>query len=130
MAHFFTTHVPAGSGDTICFGSLEFPALSPARMRVPPIFEPSQAFLFGSLDFVASRLGVLHLHEEAHVPAPVGGAPSIGSGTYDDFNDEAPALHSEQTLCSNPAVSNVHTVIYSLFTIFRRLSGGTALSAP
>ena len=60
--------------------------------------------------------------------APVGGAPSIGSGTPDDFNDEAPALQSEQTLCSNPAVSNVHAVIYLLFSIFHRLSGGTPLS--
>ena len=101
------------------FSSLEFPALPPTGMWVPPIFEPSQAFLFGSLDFVADRLDVLHLREEALVPAPVGGVPSIGSGTHDDFNDEAPALHSEQTLCSNPAVSNVHDVIYSLFTIFR-----------
>ena len=39
-------------------------------------------------------------------------------------------LQSKQMLCSNPAVSNVHAVIYSLFTIFRRLSGGTALSTP
>ena len=56
---------------------------------------------------------------------PVGGAPSIGSGTH---NDEASAFHSEQTLCSNPAVSNMHTIIYSLFTISRRLSGGTVLT--
>ena len=61
---------------------------------------------------------------------PVGGAPSVGSGTPNDFNDEAPALHSEQTLCSNSTVSNVHTVIYSLFAIFRRLSGRTPLSLP
>ena len=99
-------------------------------MWVPPVFEPSQAFLFGSLDFVANRLSVLHLSEEALVPAPVGGAPSIGSRTPSDFNDEAPALHSEHTLCSNPAISNIHTVIYSLFTIFCQLSGGTPLSAP
>ena len=62
--------------------------------------------------------------------APIGGAPSLGSGTHDDFNDEAPALHSEQMLCSNLAVSNVHAVIYLLFSIFRRLSGGTLLSPP
>ena len=61
MAHFFATLAVAGSGDTIRFGSLEFPALSPDGMRAPTIFEPSQAFLFGSLDFVADRLGVLHL---------------------------------------------------------------------
>ena len=119
MAHFFSTIAVEGSGDMIRFGSLEFPALSPVGMWAPPIFEASQAFLFRSLDFVADRLGVLHLREEALVPALVRGAPSIGSGTHDDFNDEAHALHSEQTLCSNPVVSNVHTIIYSLFTISR-----------
>ena len=53
MAHFSATPAMAGSGDTIHFGLLEYPALSTAGMRVPPVFEPSQAFLFGSLDFVA-----------------------------------------------------------------------------
>ena len=114
MAHFSATFAMAGSGDTIRFGSLEFPALSPVGMWVPSVFEPSQAFIFGSLDFVTDRLDILHLHEEALIPAP-----SIGSGTHDDFNDEAPALHSEQTLCSNSTVSNVHAIIYSIFTIFR-----------
>ena len=59
--------------------------------------------------------------------APIGGAPSIDSGMH-DFNGVAPALHSEQPLCSNPAVSNVHAVIYLLFSIFHRLPGGTPLS--
>ena len=54
MAHFFATPAVAGSGNTICFGSLESPVPSPTGMRVPPIFVPSQAFLFGSLDFVLS----------------------------------------------------------------------------
>ena len=130
MAHFSATFAMTGSSDMTRFGSLEFPALPPIGMWVPPVFEPSQAFLFESLDFVVDRLGVLHLCEEALVPAPIGGAPSIGSGMHDDLNDEASTLHFEQTLCSNPIVSNVHTVIYSLFTIFRRLSRGTVLSAP
>ena len=128
MADFSATPTVVGSGDTIRFGSLEFPALSPARMWVPPIFELSQAFLFESLDFVADRLGVLRLREEATIPVPVGGAPPAGSGTPNDLNNEAPALHSEQTLCSNPAVSNVHAVIYSLFTIFHQFSKGTPFS--
>ena len=118
----------AGLSNTTRFGSLDFPTIPPVGMWVSPIFKLSQAFLLGSLDFVVDRLGVLHLHEEALVPAPVGGAPSIGSRTHDDFNDEAPALHSEQTLCSNLVVSNLHVVIYLLFTIFRRLSVGTPLS--
>ena len=107
----------AGSDDTIRFGSLEFPAVSPAGMRVPPVFEPSQAFRFESLDFAADRLGILHLREEIRDPAPIGEMSSIDSGTR-DFDGAASALHSEQTLYSNPAVSNVHDVIYLLFSIF------------
>ena len=130
MAHFSATFAMAGSSDTTCFGSLEFPALPPVGMWVPPVFEPSQAFLFGILDFILDQLGVLHLREEALVPAPIGGAPSIGSGTHDNFNDAASVLHSEQTLCSNPAVSNVHAVIYLLFSMFCQSPGGTPLSLP
>ena len=75
MAHFSATLAVAGSGDTIRFDSLEFPALSPVGMWAPPVFEPSQAFLFRSLDFIADRLHVLHLQEEAHVLAPIEGTP-------------------------------------------------------
>ena len=100
MAHFSATPTVAGSGDTIRFGSMEFPALSPAEMRVPTVFEPSQAFRFGSLDFAADRLGILHLHEETRDLAPVGEVPSIDSGKR-DIDGAASALHSEQTLCSN-----------------------------
>ena len=39
-------------------------------------------------------------------------------------------LYFEQTLCSIPAVSNVHAVIYLLFSIFHRLSRGSLLSPP
>ena len=41
MAHFSATFAMVGSGDTIRFGSLEFPALPPVGMWVPPVFEPS-----------------------------------------------------------------------------------------
>jgi hypothetical protein len=71
-------------------------------MWVPPIFEPSQTFLFGSLDFVIDRLGILHLCEEALVTVPVGGVPSIGSRTLGDFNDGALAFRSKPMLGSNP----------------------------
>ena len=56
--------------------------------------------------------------------------PSVGSGPPDDLNDEMPMLRSEPTLGSNPTVSNVHIVLYSLFNIFRQLLGGTLLSSP
>ena len=61
MAHLSTIFVVVGSSDTISFGSLEFPTLPPVGMWVPPVFVPLQTFLFGSLDFVADQLGVLHL---------------------------------------------------------------------
>ena len=96
-------------------------------MWVPPVFEPSQAFLFESLDFVAYRLGVLHLREETRDPAPIGEMFSIDSGTR-DLNDAASALHSEQTLYSNPAVSNIHAVLYLLHSILRQIPEGLSLS--
>ena len=121
MTHFSATFAMAGSSDMTRFGSLEFPTLPPVGMWVPPVFEPSQAFLFGSLDFVADRLGVLHLREEALVPP-------IGARTPRDVNDETPMRRFEPTMGSDPTVSNIHTVVYSLFTIFHRFSGETPLS--
>ena len=103
MAHLSAIFGIAGSSDTTRFGSLEFPALPPVGMWVHPVFEPSQTFLFGSLDFIADQLGVLHLSEEALVLAPVGGgAHPVSFGTPGDLNNEAPALRSEPTLGSNP----------------------------
>ena len=119
MAHITAIFIVTGSSDTIRFGSLDFPTLPPVGMRVLPVLEPSQTFLFRSLDFIADRLGVLRLCEEALVPAPIGGGtPSVVFEPPNDLNDEAPALRTEPTLGSNPTVSNVHFVLYSLFTIF------------
>ena len=113
------------------FGSLEFPMLPPVGKWVPPVFEPFQTFLFGSLDFIADQPGVLCLYKEALVSAPIeGGTPSVGIETPSDVNDEAPVLRSEPTLGSNPTVSNIHIVLYSQFTIFRQLSRRTPLSPP
>ena len=121
----------AGSSDMIHFGSLEFPTLPPVGMWVPPIFEPLQTFLFRSLDFIADRLGVLCLCEEALDPTSTGGgALSTSPRPLDDPNVETLALRLEPMLGSNSMVSNVHIVLYSLFNTFRRLSGGTPLSPP
>ena len=96
MAHFSAIFAMVGSSDMTRFGSLEFPALPPIGMWVPPTFEPSQAFLFGSMDFIVDQLGILHLHEEALVLVPIGGGTSsVGSRTRSDFNNEVPALRSE-----------------------------------
>ena len=131
MAHLSTIFVLTGSSDTIRFGSLEFPTLSPVGMWVPPIFVPLQTFLFRSLDFVADRLNVLFLHKEALVSASTGGAPFTGPRPPDDLNVETLALHLEPMLGSNSMVSNVYVVLYSLFNTFRRLSGcPTASRSP
>ena len=131
MANLSTIFRMAGSSDTIHFGSLEFSTLPPVGMWVPPIFDPLQTFLFGSLDSVTDQLSVLCLHDEALVLAPTGGrAPSIGPRPLDDLNVETPVLRLEPMLGSNSTVSNIHIVLYSLFNTFRRLSGGTPLFSP
>ena len=89
-------------------------------MWVPPVFQPLQTFLFESLDFVADRLGVLHLHEEAFAPASTGGgALSTSPGPLDDLNVETPVVRLEPMLVSNSTVIDVHIVLYSLFNTFR-----------
>ena len=131
MAHLATIFGMAASSDMIRFGSLEFPTLSPVGMWVPPVFESLQTFLFGSLDFIADQLGILYLHEEAHVPASTGGgAPSIGPGSLDDLNVETLTLCLKPMLGSNPMVSNVDIILYSLFNTFCQLSRWTLLSPP
>ena len=101
------------------------------RIWVPPIFEPLQTFLFGNLDFIADQLDVLRLREEALVPASTrGGAPFTGLGPLDDLNVKTLALRLEPMLGSNPMVSDLHIVLYSLFNTFCRLSRGTPLSPP
>ena len=130
MAHLSTIFGMAGSSDTIRFGSLEFPTLTLAGMWVPPVFVPLQTFLFGSLDFIADQLGVLRLREEVLVLAPTGGAPSTGPEPLDNLNVETPAFRLEPMLGSNPMVSDVHIVLYSLFNTFRRLFRETLLSPP
>ena len=120
MAYLSTIFDMAGSSDMIRFGSLEFPTLPPVGMWVPPIFEPLQTFLFGSLDFIADQLSVLRLHEEALVPTSTGGgASSTSLGPLDDLNVETPTLRFEPMLGSNPTVSNAHIVLYSIFNTFR-----------
>ena len=94
----------AGSSDTI-HGSLKFPMLPPVGMWVPPVFVPLQTFLFGSLDFITDCLCVLRLHEEALIPASIGGgAPSTGPRPPDDLNVETLTLHLEPMLGSNSMV--------------------------
>lgn len=106
----------AGLSDTIRFGSLEFPVPPLAGTWVPPIFAPSQTFRFGSLDFVADQLGVLCLRKEALAAAsPEGGAPSMGPGLLDDLYIETLAFPLESMLDSNPTVSDVDIVLYSVF---------------
>ena len=84
-----------------------------------------------SLDFIADRLGVLRLYEEALILVSAGGgALFTGPGPLDDPNVETPALHLEPILGSNSTVSNVHVVLYLLFNTFRRLFEGTLLSPP
>ena len=52
--------------------------------------------------------------------------PSIDFGMH-DFDDAASALHFEQTLCSNPAVSNIHAILYLLHSIFHKIPKGLPL---
>ena len=62
----------ASSGETIRFGSLEFPAIPRDGLWAPPPFSHSHTFQFRSLEFITDQLGALHFHEEEAAPADTG----------------------------------------------------------
>ena len=135
----------ASSGETICFGSLEFPAIPRDGLWTPPPFSPSQTFQFGSLEFITDQLGALCLREEEAAPAAT------------EEPAPPPKLHklkcrrsirwrlrkrksSQPTravlrrialmMATNPTAEDVNLVLYSLANVSRQLAGGPLLPPP
>ena len=129
----------AGDGDTIRFGSLEFPAIPHDGLWVRPPFSPSQTFQFGSLEFITDQLGALHLHEEEAAPADTE-EPALPPEPRSlrrrrsvrwHVKKHRPSQPTRAVLCrislmvaSNPTVEDVNLVLFSLVNVSRHLGGG------
>ena len=139
-------NVPVAShGETICFGSLEFPAIPCDRSWAPPPFSPSQTFRFGSLEFVTDQLGALHLHEEEAAPAATEEpAPPPKPRNLKRrrsvrwrIKKRRPSQPTRAVLrrialimASNPAVEDVNLILFSLANVCRHLASGPPLPTP
>ena len=131
---------PAASrGETIRFGSLEFPAIHRDGSWAPPPFPPSQTFHFGSLEFITDQLGALRLHEEeatsaaAEEPVPLLKLHKLKRRRSIRWHirKRRPSQPTHAVLCrialmmaSNPAVGDVNLVLFSLANVSWQLAGG------
>jgi hypothetical protein len=135
----------ASQGETIRFGSLEFPAIPRDGSWAPPPFPPSQTFQFGSLEFVTDQLGALRLHEEESAPAaseesaPPPKLPKLKRWRSISWRirKRKPSQPTRVVLrrialmmASNPAAEDVNLVLYSLANVSRQLAGGPLLPPP
>jgi len=135
----------AGNGETIRFGSLEFPAIPRDGLWAPPPFSPSQTFPFGSLEFITDQLGALRLHEEEAAPADTEEpAPPPKPRNLRRRRSvrwrvkkhrpsqptRAVLRRISLTMASNPAVEDVSLVLFSLANVSWQLAGGPPLAPP
>ena len=140
----FTAPV-ASRGETIRFGSLEFPMIPRDGLRAFPLFPPSQTFQFGILEFITDQLGALHLHEEEAALADTE-EPFAPTKPRDlrhrrsvrwRIKKRRPSQPTRAVLrrialmmASNPAVKDDNLVLFSLANVSRQLVGGPPLSTP
>ena len=137
---------PAASrGETIRFGSVEFPTIPRDGLWAPPPFLPSQTFQFASLEFVTDQLGALHLYEEEAALADTE-EPSAPTKPHDlrrrrsvrwRIKKRRPSQPTRAVLrrialmmASNPAVKDINMVLFSLANVSRQLAGGPPLPTP
>ena len=110
----------------ICFGSLEFTDIDgPALVNG---LLPSQALLFGDLDFMVDRLGQLRLNDEnvapPHISMPNHGPTRAGSAIVDS---DALACRINAYLGANPEPELSRRIFYVLANAFAQLSGSGPL---
>ena len=136
---------PAASrGETIRFGSLEFPTIPRDGLWAPPPFPPFQTFQFENLEFVSDQLGALRLHEEEAAPTATEEPPPPKPCNMRRrrsvrwrIKKRRPSHPTRAVLCrialmmaSNPAVEDVNQILFSLANVSRQLAGGPPLPTP
>jgi hypothetical protein len=126
MAALNANAVVGALGGSVRFGNLEFAVSGVGGRRYVPSFNPNQVICFGSLMFVADKLGCLHLNgagdKARAVPIPPAEGSTVAEGGTLAVDLNALMVRINARLGPEPELEECWRTFYALASVLSQLS--------